>query len=81
MAKLTMGEFREWVERMLESKDGGYGWYKKILSKLSEVDEGVELDRGSIYGMAMHIVDHIEDIEYDQIKGKRGKLVFFEEGK
>ena len=43
----------------------------------SEREEEVELDSGSVYGMAWHIVDKFEkDKFYDQFREKRGQLIF-----
>ena len=91
MAKLTMGEFREWLEEQYKLAGLDFAGTMtassvahEALSKLSEVDEGVVICpchvTFSIDGMVKYVNHGSERImlsDYDG--GKSGKLIFVED--
>ena len=86
MAKLTMGEFRAWLEESVKDyikSDYDYGLGKEdafngVLSKLAEVDEGIEVGEIKVSkdtGLPYKCVCPFKR----ELRGKRGKLIFVED--
>ena len=80
MAKLTMGEFREWLEKKKRDSVLFVDAWGEALSKLSEVDEGVEVSPylNGVVPFNGEPVFMYQDLSPQAI-GKRGKLIFVED--